>query len=224
MVLRIMTFSSIKKTSLIKITMTAMATSSLEQTKASIHHRKITRTKTDAVMASELGTGSGAAGWDSGGVGGGDWWWYSVLCQAAIIAIACIANLASSAMKISIQKDWIVIVSGSADDLAQMNSVIRTIDLLAKILAPIATGVIMSGASHVIGAAFIAAWNLISLVAEYVILRKVYLDNPALKIKSVNARDRAKEVTSSEINAENRSKLINKKEDDNEDNEENKEM
>jgi len=178
----------------------------------------------DAVMASELGTGSGAAGWNSGGVGGGDWWWYSVLCQAAIIAIACIANLASSAMKISIQKDWIVIVSGSADDLAQMNSVIRTIDLLAKILAPIATGVIMSGASHVIGAAFIAAWNLISLVAEYVILRKVYLDNPALKIKAVNARDQVKEVTSSERNGENRSKLINKKEDENEDKEENKEM
>ena len=37
---------------------------------------------------------------------------WAILCQAAIIAIACLANLASSAMKISIQKDWIVVVSG----------------------------------------------------------------------------------------------------------------
>ena len=64
-----------------------------------------------------------------------------------------------------------------------MNSVIRTIDLLAKILAPILTGVIMAGGSHAIGATFIAGWNLISLVAEFFILRKVYRDNPALKIK-----------------------------------------
>ena len=72
---------------------------------------------------------------------------------------------------------------GNADDLARMNSVIRAIDLLAKILAPIATGFIMWGAGHVIGAAFIAGWNLMSLFAEFAILRKVYKDNPALKIK-----------------------------------------
>ena len=64
-----------------------------------------------------------------------------------------------------------------------MNSVIRSIDLLAKIVAPIATGLIMSEAGHVIGAAFIAAWNLTSLFAEYAILRKVYRDNPALNSK-----------------------------------------
>jgi len=111
-------------------------------------------------------------------------WWWTLLCEAVIIIIACVANLASSAMKISIQKDWIVVVSGDADDLARMNSVIRSIDLLAKILAPIATGLIMAEAGHVIGAAFIAGWNLISLFAEYVILRKVYRDNPALKMKA----------------------------------------
>ena len=39
-------------------------------------------------------------------------WWWTLLCEAVIIIIACVANLASSAMKISIQKDWIVVVSG----------------------------------------------------------------------------------------------------------------
>jgi len=137
----------------------------------------------------KIAAGVTASTLEKGDVGGGDgsgrgFFWWQLLCQGVIIAIACVANLASTATKISIQKDWIVVVSDDADDLARMNSVIRSIDLLAKILAPIATGFVMTSASHVIGAAFIAGWNLVSLVVEYLILRKVYLDNPALKHKA----------------------------------------
>lgn len=111
--------------------------------------------------------------------------WILTVCYILVITIANIANLASTATGITIQRDWIVVVAG--DDrsrLADMNATVRRIDQLTNILAPLAVGQIMTFGSPVIGCGFIAGWNMLSMCVEYFLLWKVYQKTPALAIKS----------------------------------------
>ncbi|KAL5007813.1 hypothetical protein ScPMuIL_016619 [Solemya velum] len=107
-----------------------------------------------------------------------------VLCFAVIILIAVGANLSSIAYKIAVERDWVVEICGRDKDmLASMTATLRRIDLTSMILAPIATGQIMTYASTGIGALFIAGWNVVSVFIEYYLIWKVYQTVPALKMK-----------------------------------------
>ncbi|XP_068101032.1 ferroportin [Hyperolius riggenbachi] len=120
--------------------------------------------------------------------------WLLTLCYILVITIANIANLASTAMAITIQRDWIVVVAGDdRSKLANMNATVRRIDQLTNILAPMAVGQIMTFGSPVIGCGFIAAWNLMSMCVEYLLLFKVYQKTPALAIK-VSRKDKDQEL------------------------------
>ncbi|KAG8432787.1 hypothetical protein GDO86_017143 [Hymenochirus boettgeri] len=111
--------------------------------------------------------------------------WLLTTCYILVITIANIANLASTATGITIQRDWIVVVAGDdRSKLADMNATVRRIDQLTNILAPLAVGQIMTFGSPVIGCGFIAGWNLLSMFVEYFLLWKVYQKTPALAIKS----------------------------------------
>ncbi|XP_030066115.1 solute carrier family 40 member 1 [Microcaecilia unicolor] len=102
-----------------------------------------------------------------------------------VITIANTANLASTAMSITIQRDWIIVVAGEDRSiLADMNATLRRIDQITNILAPIAVGQIMTFGSVVIGCGFIAGWNLLSMCVEYLLLWKVYQKTPALAFKA----------------------------------------
>ena len=61
-----------------------------------------------------------------------------------------------------------------------MNSAFRTIDLGTFILAPVLVGQLMTFLSPVAAAAFMAGWNVLSLAAEYSLLRRVYRCVPQL--------------------------------------------
>uniref|UniRef100_J3SFB8 Solute carrier family 40 member n=1 Tax=Crotalus adamanteus TaxID=8729 RepID=J3SFB8_CROAD len=111
--------------------------------------------------------------------------WLLTLCYILVISIANIANLASTATGITIQRDWVVVVAGdNRSTLADMNATIRRIDQLTNILAPLAVGQIMTFGSPVIGCGFISGWNLISMCIEYMLLFKVYKKTPALAHKA----------------------------------------
>ncbi|XP_004426782.1 PREDICTED: solute carrier family 40 member 1 [Ceratotherium simum simum] len=111
--------------------------------------------------------------------------WVLTSCYILIITIANIANLASTATGITIQRDWIVVVAGEdRSKLADMNATIRRIDQLTNILAPMAVGQIMTFGSTVIGCGFISGWNLVSMCVEYFLLWKVYQKTPALAVKA----------------------------------------
>ncbi|ELW66604.1 solute carrier family 40 member 1 isoform X1 [Tupaia chinensis] len=111
--------------------------------------------------------------------------WVLTCCYILIITIGNIANLASTATAITIQRDWIVVVAGEdRSKLADMNATIRRIDQLTNILAPMAVGQIMTFGSPVIGCGFISAWNLVSMCVEYFLLWKVYQKTPALAVKT----------------------------------------
>ncbi|XP_041057052.1 solute carrier family 40 member 1 isoform X1 [Carcharodon carcharias] len=111
--------------------------------------------------------------------------WLLTACYIFVITIANIANLASTATGITIQRDWVVVVAGEdRSRLADMNATVRRIDQVTNILAPMAVGQIMTFGSPVIGCGFISGWNLCSMCLEYYLLRKIYQRTPALAIKA----------------------------------------
>ncbi|KAJ0006007.1 hypothetical protein NQD34_015901 [Periophthalmus magnuspinnatus] len=111
--------------------------------------------------------------------------WILTTCYILVITIANIANLASTAMSITIQRDWVVVVAGQdSSKLADMNATVRIIDQLTNILAPMLVGQVMAFGSHFIGCGFISGWNLVSMCVEYALLWKVYQKTPALATKA----------------------------------------
>ncbi|KAM6985553.1 solute carrier family 40 member 1 [Aplochiton taeniatus] len=120
--------------------------------------------------------------------------WILTSCYILVITIANIANLASTATSISIQRDWVVVVAGQdSSKLADMNATVRIIDQLTNILAPMLVGQIMAFGSHFIGCGFISGWNLLSMCLEYFLLWKVYQKTPALAIKNGRKLNEQKE-------------------------------
>ncbi|XP_078084527.1 ferroportin-like [Mustelus asterias] len=109
--------------------------------------------------------------------------WMKIICYTLVIVIGVIADLASTAMSIAIQRDWIIVIAGDGDKLSNMNATLRQIDLLSKLLSPMAVGQIMTFSSSVVGCGFIAGWNLFSMCFEYLLLRKIYKMTPALAKK-----------------------------------------
>uniref|UniRef100_A0A3Q3EVJ6 Solute carrier family 40 member n=1 Tax=Labrus bergylta TaxID=56723 RepID=A0A3Q3EVJ6_9LABR len=110
--------------------------------------------------------------------------WLTVVCYTVVIVLADVANLASTALTIAIQRDWIVVITGyNRGHLAGMNATMRRIDQVTNILAPLAVGQVMTLASNVVGCGFILGWNLVSLIVEFFFLSRVYRIVPALSIK-----------------------------------------
>uniref|UniRef100_A0A3Q2E446 Solute carrier family 40 member n=1 Tax=Cyprinodon variegatus TaxID=28743 RepID=A0A3Q2E446_CYPVA len=110
--------------------------------------------------------------------------WFTVVCYTVVIILADVANLASTALTIAIQRDWIVVITGyNRGHLAGMNATMRRIDQVSNILAPLAVGQVMTLASNVVGCGFILAWNLFSLIVEFFFLSRVYRIVPALSVK-----------------------------------------
>uniref|UniRef100_A0A8C1YTQ5 Solute carrier family 40 member n=1 Tax=Cyprinus carpio TaxID=7962 RepID=A0A8C1YTQ5_CYPCA len=107
-----------------------------------------------------------------------------VVCYTVVIVLADVANLASTALTIAIQRDWIVVITGyNRGHLAGMNATMRRIDQVTNILAPLAVGQVMTLASNVVGCGFILGWNLVSLIVEFIFLSRVYRIVPALSAK-----------------------------------------
>ncbi|CAG5128908.1 unnamed protein product [Candidula unifasciata] len=130
--------------------------------------------------------------------------WASIAHYVLIIVLGTAAFLAHIANTITVERDWVVeICDRDEDRLASMTATMRAIDLTAMIVAPIATGQIMTAASSKIGALFIAGWNVLSFFVEYVLLLKVYYSVPALqKDKDASTESSAENSFSPKQNSE----------------------
>uniref|UniRef100_A0A8C9PRA1 Solute carrier family 40 member n=1 Tax=Spermophilus dauricus TaxID=99837 RepID=A0A8C9PRA1_SPEDA len=112
------------------------------------------------------------------------WFTVSVACYTVLITLAAVANLAGTALTITIQRDWIVsLTDGNGSQLAGMNAAVRRLDQIINIFAPLSVGQVMTWASHVIGCGFILGWNLVSLLVEFLFLSRVYHLVPQLAVK-----------------------------------------
>merc|ERR1711976_1017024 len=107
--------------------------------------------------------------------------WLVLLVSVIAIVLASVARLASSGVNIIIQKDWIVIIADNDNDkLAKMNSILRTIELTTYMLAPAAGGFLFSYIGDRGTGIFIAAWNILSVCLEYLLLIQIFRSHPKL--------------------------------------------
>jgi len=112
----------------------------------------------------------------------------TAMVSVASIFLASVGRLASTGTNIIIQKDWIVVIAaGDNDRLATMNSILRTIELTTYMLAPAVTGQLFTFLGFTITGVLLAAWNVASVMLEYLLLALIYRKYPSLSNKRVAA-------------------------------------
>lgn len=95
--------------------------------------------------------------------------YFFILCMGGTAQVAATAN------KVSLHKDWVPVVAAtSATRLTALNSSMRRIDLTANILAPVLVGLVSWGASPAIAVMCVGIWSVLSLVVELLLARRVY--------------------------------------------------
>lgn len=111
-----------------------------------------------------------------------DFWKGAVF--ALIIAIGVLEGLSASGNMISMERDW-VLAAASADglpyDLTNLNSSMRRIDLICKLVAPIVISVVISMTTIRIGVLVVGVMSTVSWALECWCARRVWLRNPRLK-------------------------------------------
>lgn len=124
--------------------------------------------------------------------------WLEVVLIVAVAVLALLANLVSHGLKIVVEKDWIVVIAGDSDArLARLNSNFRTIDLSCQTFGPIICGFVFSFAHPMVAASVIGAWNLVSVVLEYMLLQAIYKDFPKLEQKDGYGEDKKSKAAAS---------------------------
>eukprot|EP00729_Bicosta_minor_P007195 gene7195-11584_t len=107
------------------------------------------------------------------------------LMVTLVVISGAISNLGSLASTLAVEKDWVkVICKDDSETLANTNSVMRRIDLVCKVVAPILVGIILSSFGAKAGATFIVVWNCISVFPEFYALHNVYSSFPELHNKA----------------------------------------
>ena len=105
------------------------------------------------------------------------------ISPTVVIVLSTIANLASVGLKITVEKDWIVLVAQDDEDrLAKLNATFRTIDLTCLVLTPMFAGFLFDFVSTVAAAMAIGGWNVVSVFVEYYFLKKIYDTFPDLAV------------------------------------------
>jgi iron-regulated transporter 1 len=104
---------------------------------------------------------------------------------AAVLVLGIAEKLSGAANLMSMERDWVVTVAaadGRPYDLTHLNSVMRRIDLICKLIAPLLISAIISVASSVkVGVLTIAAMSALSWAVEVSCARKVWNGNPVLQ-------------------------------------------
>lgn len=103
-----------------------------------------------------------------------------ILFVASVI-LACFEKLAFVANTVSVERDWIIVVSDSLSvDRQELNSAMRRIDLICKLIAPVGIGLI-DGYSTKVAIWIVFAQNAVSVLIEYFAIAQVYKAVPELR-------------------------------------------
>ena len=99
---------------------------------------------------------------------------------ATIVALAGIEKLAFVANTVAVERDWIIVVSDSLGvERQELNSAMRRIDLICKLIAPLGIG-LLDGYSTKIAIWVVFGQNAISVLVEYFAIAQVYAAVPEL--------------------------------------------
>ncbi|KAL5117258.1 hypothetical protein ACEQ8H_004817 [Pleosporales sp. CAS-2024a] len=99
----------------------------------------------------------------------------------ASVVLACVEKLAYVANTVAVERDWIIVVSDSLRvERQELNSVMRRIDLICKLIAPVGIGLLDGGHSTRIAIWLVFAQNAISVAVEYWAIKHLYDAIPEL--------------------------------------------
>lgn len=102
---------------------------------------------------------------------------------AGITAASVTSALGSGLMEIAVGSDWIPTLV-RAEELAQVNSRMKQIDLATEVLSPVLAGLLLgmsSPAKPLWGFSLVVLWNAVSFVPEIFLLRSVFKRSQALQ-------------------------------------------
>lgn len=99
---------------------------------------------------------------------------------ATIVALAGVEKLAFVANTVAVERDWIIVVSDSLGvERQELNSAMRRIDLVCKLIAPLGIG-LLDGYSTKLAIWVVFGQNAISVLIEYFAIAQVYSAVPEL--------------------------------------------
>jgi iron-regulated transporter 1 len=102
------------------------------------------------------------------------------VCFPVTIVLACVEKLASIANTVSIERDWIIVISESTGtSLRELNSTLRRIDLLCKLVAPVFISLVFSYSTS-IALLVVMGMSSASSIVEYFAIAAVYRRVPEL--------------------------------------------
>ncbi|KAL5260918.1 hypothetical protein ACHWQZ_G006831 [Mnemiopsis leidyi] len=111
-----------------------------------------------------------------------------------VTILGIVSTLSSSATKMIMERDWIVVLSKQDTDmLSEINAMMRRIDQVCLLLAPIVAGAFMTALDTTWAAGLIAVWNVVSFFFEYTLLRTVHTRVPELAQKETPPGDEEKD-------------------------------
>ncbi|GAA5835722.1 hypothetical protein JCM11251_007408 [Rhodosporidiobolus azoricus] len=90
-------------------------------------------------------------------------------------------NLATIGVSVAVERDWVTaIAKGDGAILTHLNTWLRRIDLVSKLLAPLFVSLLTTAASYVFAAAFLLAFAAGTMVFEFIWINSVYRRFPML--------------------------------------------
>ncbi|KAK0713701.1 Ferroporti-1 [Lasiosphaeria miniovina] len=100
---------------------------------------------------------------------------------AGAVVLACVEKLCATVNLVAVERDWVVVITeGNAAARTDLNARMRRIDLLCKLLGPLAISTIAAAFSVPVAVWATFGMNLASIAVEYVFIAQVYHMVPRL--------------------------------------------
>lgn len=113
--------------------------------------------------------------------------WSAKLALALLSILACVEKLSSVVNTISVERDWVVVISqNNPDDLRELNSQMRRIDLFCKLVAPL-TIALIAGYSTSIAIIVTFGMTASSVFVEYYAIARVYYQVDSLQTRPLSS-------------------------------------
>ncbi|GAA5851103.1 hypothetical protein JCM8547_004133 [Rhodosporidiobolus lusitaniae] len=102
-----------------------------------------------------------------------------------VVILGMVQGLAAIGMSVAVERDWVTcIAAGNSATLTRLNTYLRRIDLLSKLLAPLFVSLLTTAVSYTFAAAFLLGLAVGSLTFEFVWITYVYRRFPMLSQES----------------------------------------
>jgi iron-regulated transporter 1 len=115
--------------------------------------------------------------------------WTSGILFSIAVVFGGITTLSQAASDISIEKDWVIILSEEAD-LSSTNAMMRRINLICDVVCPMAFSGLMTFTSYLICATVISIWYVVSFFPEMALLSYLFVYEPKLAVPKKKPKTR----------------------------------